>query len=190
MFGAIAFSGGYIYLDNQLKTKTDLSVGQSAFEVPYYSIPENKGLLFDICGELTLIYLDFNYKNTSIAHPKINDDGTINTFGFPVDFTIEADYSLVGLIVDVVGGIDLSIDGSTFRYTGVQITDMLIFTPLADEVKYQIITEIFKGISQNGFNKEDFLLLIENSKTNLTVPDCYYWCDYAINLSSSVRIIN
>ena len=190
LFGAIAFSAGYIYLDRKLKSRISFDANQITESVPYYHTPENKGLLFDICGEKTLVYLDFSLECINIVHPTEGENSEINTFGFPVDFTLNADYSFVGLIVDIVGGIDLTTENGTYRFTGVQITDMLTYTPLGNDVKYHITQAIFEKISEKGFSREDFLSLIKGCHTNLTIPDCYYWSDYSIKLSKSMRIIN
>ena len=97
---------------------------------------------------------------------------------------------MVSVIVDRVGGIDVEIDGNKYAYTGVQVEELITTTVLEEDLKKQLILEIINQISKNGFSKEDFLCIIENSKTNLTLPDCYLWEDYIMDTCKTVRFVN
>lgn len=179
---AIIAEIGYYYLfpsDKAVQTKEE--------KVPYSYLPENAGLMFDFSGKKTYIYLDFDKNSVSVIFTDTDED---TIYGFPVDYTVEADYNLLGGIVDAVGGIDLAINNEPLTYTGVQIVQVLSTTPVADDLRSEIVSEILYKISQNGFLREDFLYIIENSNTNLTVPDCYYWQDSLKSLCKTVRIIN
>ena len=74
--------------------------------------------------------------------------------------------------------------------TGEQVVDYLTTSSDYYERKRQIIRIIAQKISSTGFSKEDFLYIIENSETSLTVPDCYFWSDYITELCKTVKIIN
>ena len=152
--------------------------------------PEAKGVMFDICGDRTLAYMNFENNTLSI----IFDDGNTTVgeklYGYSVDFTVEGNYDLLAEIIDTSGGIELTFNDETLRYTGVQIADILSHTADRKAIRRDIILAILEKIKNTGFQKEDFLYIIENSKTNLTVPDCYYWADYIKEICGNVQMIN
>ena len=79
---AIFIGTGYFYLDRKLSVAE-----QKTEKIPYYThLPENKGILFNICGNLTLCYLDFEEKTVSVVSA-VNyalDEGRIA--GYTVDY--------------------------------------------------------------------------------------------------------
>ncbi|MBQ8267756.1 MAG: hypothetical protein IJZ21_05170, partial [Clostridia bacterium] len=101
----------------------------------------------------------------------------------------ETDYQLIGGIVDRVGGVNVEVNGETLRYTGVQIIDLISVNP-DEDMKAQVITQIFRQISENNFSKDDFIYIIENSKSNLTVVDCIYWLDYIGEMRGNINFVN
>jgi len=181
-FGGI----GYFYIDSKIA-----DVKNDTPSVPYYSeVPENAGVLFEIGQEQTFFFLDFYYKRLNIifnAEESVEDG---NILGYPIDHYIKADYSLLAEIIDIVGGIELDTEEASLRYTGVQITDLLTTSTDYDKIERKIILKTIKKISENGFQKEDFLYIIENSETTLTVPVCYYWADYIKEICGFVNEVN
>ena len=177
--------GGYFYLRKNFK-ETENKVSS----VPYsFSAPESKGIMLDICGGLTFLYLDFEQERlTVIIPPETEYDGEI--FGYPIDFTVKSDYGFVTRLIDCADGIELDLTGETLRYTGVQISDILSRTVDASELKRQIITALFKKIGENGLNGEFFNFIVESTDTDITVPDCYYWEKYITRLCKNGAIIN
>ena len=111
-------------------------------------------------------------------------------YGYSVDYLIEGDYDLLSGIIDIAGGIEMENGEEVLRFTGVQVTDILSRTTDREELRRKIISKIIEKIRETGFQKADFLYIIENSNTNLTVPDCYYWSDYITDLCTNARIIN
>lgn len=182
----IFISAGYFYLNSQNIDKVDEDVS----DVPYTYIPENVGLLFEILDSKILFNLNFADNIVSVINAKDLLSGETEIFGYIVDYTIKSDSSLVSVIVDRVGGIDVEIDGNKYGYTGVQVEELITTTVLEEDLKKQLILEIINQISKNGFSKEDFLYIIENSKTNLTLPDCYLWEDYIMDTCKTVRFVN
>ena len=180
---AIFVGIGYYYLENRLKP-----IENKNESVPYYSLPENAGVLFDICSQKTLFYLDFEQ---NILNVFFIDDSEIedNYYGYTVDFTVYSDYSLVGDIVDLVGGIDI-VSEERLSFTGIQIEEKLSITPEIEQLKRDIIEQIAFKISKNGFTKEDFLYIIENSETDLTIPVCYFWSQHIKDICVNIRFIN
>lgn len=181
---ALFVGTGYFYLDSKLNQPVKKEVEQELYA---YSL-QNKGVLFDISGDKTLFYLDFEEKSVTVIASEIYDDAE-SVKGFPVDFTVEADYDLVSGIIDIVGGIELSIDGEKLIYTGVQVVEVFNTAENSNELKEEIIRKVLHKISQNGFLRKDFLYITENSNTNLTVPDFYYWQDYVSEICKTVRIL-
>lgn len=181
---AVFVSIGYIYLDNRLNP-----VQKSTKNVPYAAVPENTGIMFQICGKHTLCYFDFEDKilNVVIADDYRIENGRIA--GYTVDYTVMGDYSLVAGIVECIGGIDIEFEGVDLCLTGVQVEELLSTTPDSGELRNTVTEKIILKISENGFKKEDFLYIIENSETNLTVPACYYWPDYMKELCFNARYI-
>lgn len=184
--GIIFIGSGYLYLNRELETSE-----KPIESIPYYNpIPENKGIMFDIYGDRTLIYMNFeeetitavfDYKNTTIGE---------KLYGYSVDYLVEGDYDLLAGIINMAEGITLNISGENLRYTGVQVIDLLSRTDDNRDLKKIIIEQIFAKLKTTGFSREDFLFLIENSKTTLTVPDCYHWSDYIVDLCKNFKILN
>lgn len=175
---------GYYYIEKEL------TVAENSIEsVPYYSYPEKKGILFNICGEKTLIHLDFEGALLSVVFAD-EFEPTDELYGYSIDYNITGDYSLVGEIVDLVGGIEITAEETTLSYTGVQIKELLETTPQNLALRRNIIESITQKISKNGFSKEDFMRIIELSQTNLTFPDCYYWSQYISDVCKMVRFVN
>lgn len=159
--------------------------------MPYYSpLPENKGVCFDVCGDKILLYLDFKHMELSVVYPKTTAESGLETYGYPVDYTVSCDYELVGYLVDAAGGINLKHQNEALRYTGVQVTEMLKFTGVSKETKKDIAKEIIKGFGDVGFTKEDLLYIIENSDTNLKFNDSFAWVEYVKELCKSARYVN
>lgn len=183
----IVFIGsGYLYLSRELKP-TEIKDES----VPYYqALPDNKGILFDICGDRLLFYLNFEDKNIRIMFDHSDSKAGDTLMGYPVNFVVNGDYNLLAGIIDCVGGVEIHLANETLRHTGVQVSDILSRTTHREDIIREIILSFFKKIQKNGFQKSDFLYIIENSDTNLTVPDCYHWSDYAKELSSDIKIIN
>lgn len=177
--------GGYLYLQKSFK-ETENKVSS----VPYsFSAPESKGIMLDICGGLTFLYLDFEDERlTVIIPPETEYEEEI--FGYPIDFTVKTDYGFVASAVDSADGIELNINGETLRFTGVQVADILSRTVDTSELKRQIITALLKKIGENGIDSEFFTFLVDSTDTDITVPDCYYWEKYITKLCKNGGIIN
>jgi len=181
----IFIGSGYLYLSRELKPAE-----KKEESVPYYqALPDNAGLLLDICGDRLLFYLNFEEKNIRIIFDSSETKAGDSLLGYPVNYVVNGDYNLLAGIIDCVGGVELHLGDETLRHTGVQVSDILSRTTHREDIIREIIPSFFKKIQKNGFQKSDFLYIIENSDTNLTVPECYNWSDYIKELSSDIRII-
>lgn len=185
--GAFFVLCGYFYLQTST-TETDNLVS----DIPYSSSNvQNAGILLDICDSKTFIYLDFEGNDLLVIFPDESvDDMQNNLYGYSVNYKIKGDYLLVADIVDLLDGIEMTQNEETLRFTGIQISDMLARSEKNSELKKQVISEIFKKIGERGFEKSGFVYIIENSQTNLTVPDCYFWSDYISGVCKNARFIN
>lgn len=183
---AVFFFSAVAYLGYEARKEQKASVPKT--NEPYQYVPTNKGILFKFEDNTAcLIYLDFGFPSvTAVFTDKLN----VSRIGkYTVDYYVDADYSLIAGIIDRIGGIELKENGETKRFTGVQVTEMLSYKTNTDTFKKDIIEEIFKKISKNGFSKEDFVYIIENGGTDLLVPDCFYWEDYMCKLSLNTEVI-
>ena len=175
---------GYFYLSGHIS-----NVQNEVEKVPYYDyVPQNTGLLFNVLDNKTLAYLDFENQSLRVCFIE-GDISQNNIYGYEIDYEIEADLSLVSEIVDILGGIDLNINGEALNYTGAQIKEILEKNT-DDMIEKQIIKSIIETVAKNGFHKKDFLVIIENSETNLTVPNCYDWENYIGKLCKNTFFIN
>lgn len=178
--------GGYLYLDSKTKPAE-----QNTSSVPYYSEePQNVGIMFELNGQKTYFFLDFYYKQLSI----IFDAETFETDdiikGYPIDYDLKLDNEIFAQIIDFVGGIELQNEEGVLRYTGVQIIDMMTYSTDYKKYEREIIRGIIEKIGESGLNRQDFLYIIENSETEITVPICYYWTDYIMEICSSLNEVN
>lgn len=181
----IFVSVGYYYLGftfRPAETKQE--------EVPYRQYPESCGLLFEIGESKTLFYMDFEEEVLSV----INADGisqkATDIYGYTVDYVLKSDYRIIEGVVDLVGGIDLNSEEGMLNYTGVQVTERLGNTVENEELRYEITKKIVNGIAERGFSLEDFLFLIENSETDLTLPECYFWPEYIKEICKNARFVD
>ncbi len=183
---AVFLGVGYYYLSKNL-TRTEIETPN----VPYYTqTPQNCGILFEVLGEETFVYLDFeNSKITVSLYPEDIVEDTTAIYGYPLNFKINADVDFIAELVDYLEGIELNLENQTLRYTGVQVVD-IIFADRNFELKPQILKSICQKIAENGMEKDMFLYIVENCDTNLTVPDFYYWPEYIKNLCSNLHIID
>lgn len=179
----------YAYLDYNFN-KTAAKIDQKDYTTPYVKLPENKGLVFVFPDNTaTLIYLDFEKENIKLVNINVYDELCPEYFGYSADYAISVSYDLVEGIIDRVGGIDITHNGETMRYTGVQVIDMIAYGKV-DDIKHQILMQIFKKISKNSFSKDDLVYLIENGKGNLSFIDCIDWLNYIKSMSERTSFVN
>lgn len=170
--------------------KHEASVDTKDYTVPYSTAPDNCGLL--LCAPLErqwLIYLDFEDEQIMVLEGFDIKSDSLEHLGYPIDYSIDADYEVIGEVIDRTGGVELSIDGATLRYTGVQVCDLLC-SDNAEDIERQVLAAFFKNISKNGFSKSDFAYIIDNSDTDLTVPVCFDWPQRLRQMCRSVSFVN
>ncbi len=188
MCGAIFFGVSYGYLSYNFNK--NIAADQKEYKVPYRQTPQNKGVLFILPDNSGILcYLDFDNMGIDLLSISNVDKGIKSYRDYSVDYTVQLDSNAVEGIVDMVGGINLELDGDMMRYTGVQVVD-IIASGCDEKLKNQIIIEIFKQISKNSFSKADLIYIIENTKNNLSIIDCIYWVGYIEEMCGKIQLIN
>ena len=178
---AIFIGLGYYYITSQIAP-----VEGETESVPYYRyIPENKGLVFSFGTRTVYTYLDFTLSSVNVI---VNPED-IEQSGYAADYAVTADYGLIAEIVDYFDGIYLDLEGEPLRYTGWQVVDLLSKDG-SDELRQKIISSLFLKISQQGVGVDFFNIIITKSKTDLKMPDCYFWADNMDEISKNINFLN
>lgn len=182
------FGSSYFYLYNSLENEKKTADIKEE-KIPYSQTPENRGLLFNINEDkAVLFFLDFS-KEISYIIRIDNHSNTVNDYaGYPIDYKFDMDYYVLSSVFDRLGGLDLDIDGEVLRYTGIQVCDIL--STAEPDIPIKVISALCAKISENGFSSDDFIFLIENTGTSLTVPECMYWQEFVKNIFSNVIFVN
>ncbi len=175
---AIFLGVSYLYLNYNFKKET-AAADQKQDRVPYKQTPQNAEIVFDLPDKSKLyVLLDFQNMQINVSQSSSN---------ISIVYTLELTMPLLEGLIDRVGGINLNTDGKILRYVGVQVCD-LIENGYDSHLKNEIIMQIFKQISVNGFSKSDFIYLIENSKGDLKLVDCLDWICYIKEMSGKMQM--
>ena len=184
-FFLVLVFGGKYYI-NTFLNKTQVS--EKVESVPYFSVEEDCSLLFDFCGERVALDFSFLESQVSVCFIDKLPATQTNLRVLRADYILYTDYDTVGFLVDCVGGIVL--DGSSSRYTGVQIIDILRYEDSSISQKYDIALKILNGISEVGFTKNNMLYLLELCDTDLTFYETLNWIDYIPTICKNVKILD
>ncbi len=186
MAGSLFFGLGFFYLTGAEREEVQ---NDEVSSVPYYSsVPETVGILLEIENFKTYFQLDFEDRELTVIYADFANLNDSEIYGYSVDYTVSADLELLGAIVDRLSGIDLEFEDEILNYTGVQVTELL--NPENDELRRDITEKLIKKVSKLGLANDDFLYIIKNSETNLTVPACYFWAEHISSICSTVRYVN
>lgn len=179
----------YLYLEISLNSaKAD----ENESNIPYAEpLPDSTGLLFKLSNNSGyLIYLNFKEDAISIIRIEEIDEESQEYYGYPLSYEFAVDNNFFGNMIDRIGGIELYENGETLRYTGIQILEKIEDSNNNPELIKEILRKYFYEVSQIGFSKEDFVYIIDNCETELTLPDCYYWPPYISQISQNIRFVN
>ena len=181
----ILISGTFFHIKNSFST------AQNPVEyVPYEPMPQNVGIMVNISNDKTLLYLDFESSSLKLLYADDWTEEKIYNSGYSLDFFIEGNFDLIKEIVDYLGGVDMVYNGEKLCCTGNQVIEILSFSSNFDNDRRNLTEGILNEISKQSVKLNLFLKIIENCKTDLTVPDCYLWCDYISILCENVIVIN
>ena len=183
------FSAAYLYLDNTIG-KASFKTDQKDEETPYKLLPQNSGIVFILPdNSAVMAYLDFESNCINLVDVEQYDQSQTVYHGYPAEYNVQVSYALIEGIVDRIGGINLDFQGESLRFTGSQ-TVAIIKQSDIKEIKRQLIFEIFNCMAKNNFSKGDFVYIIENSKSNLSIVDCIIWMDYIRDMCKNVNFVN
>ena len=186
---SIFFGCSYLYLQKSFENARKPAENKQE-NVPYYEAPENCGLRFFLPGNKEiLIFLDFTEEMSYIINIDKYNGSKYGYAGYSFDYELNLDYSVLSEIFDRLGGIDLKSDGTEFRFTGVQVCDKLC-TDNSDEFSYEVIRAVCKRIAENGLSDDDFVFLLQNADTKLTMPLCIYWRSYIKKMFANAVFVN
>ena len=185
----IMIGSSYLYLEISLNS-ADADESQS--NIPYAEpLPDSTGLLFVMPDNRGyLMFLDFKEEAIRIIRLDEVIEEKEEYYGYPISFTFYIERRFFSNMIDRIGGIELYDNGETLRYTGIQILDKIQESEDNPELIKEVLRKYLYEISQIGFAKEDFIYIIDNCETDLTVPACYYWPPYIAQISQNVRFVN
>ncbi|MEE0945509.1 MAG: hypothetical protein U0M42_01615 [Acutalibacteraceae bacterium] len=165
--------------------KTDQPYSENGF------VPESACVLFvfpDSYG--AVIELDFEKRFSSAVIIKEPSEHKAYEYGFAVQHTSICDYSFIMDFIDIIGGIELSEDTEVFRYTGVQVCNLLATYKDDIPLRARILEAVFLKISKYGLSNSALSCIIENTNTTLSVPACYGWVENMSEALNSYNILN
>ncbi len=172
-------------------SKSEKPTDNAVPNVPYYNEtpPETAGILFRFNdGGSVFFNLDFYENKVSVI---LFEDKAVKQrvldYGYTVTYTIDTDYIFLSEFIDRFGGIEMNIEGTLLRYTGVQVTNLLK-EGLGD--KRKVISSILDKISKKGFSKNDLLYIIKNTTTELSYPNGYPYIEPLQSLCRNVSFVN
>ncbi len=177
MCGVVFLSVSVFYLETNIKMQKS-AADKKQSDIPYGSVPQNCGLKFvfsDLSAEI--VYLDFD--NMKIVTLDIEEDGADikNYRGYSVDRVLYCDFNAVCGIIDTVGGVNLTRNGETLRYTGVQIIE-LASSERTSAFRKEVTAAVLCKIAEDGLEVSQFSKIIDLCDTDLTVPECLGFSKY------------
>ena len=175
---------GFFYLYNGNKT-----VENKTEEVPYSQVPENVGVVLETLQSKILLYMDFEQNISSVLYLENREYGD-EIYGYTINYTLKLSYDVIEEIIDTLGGIDLQLEEETYNYTGAQVVELVFRTANIGQLKREITEKIIEKIGDKGITLEELIYIVENSETDISVPDCYFWPDHIREVFKSVRFIN
>lgn len=181
---AICVGAGYLYLSKNFK-----QADNDVENVPYnQTLSENKGILLNCNHESVFFYLDFLDNKIVVSLSPENPQNN-KIYGYSHDYTIESDNTLITNIIDCVGGVELFVEETKLRYTGIQVSELLKKSN-SKELRCDIITKVCEKIELYGIGNEFFSSILNNSKTELKFSECYLWREYLPLLCGNLHFIN
>lgn len=185
-----SFILGYLYINVKSEIRKS-EVKAQEDRIPYEEVsPKSKGILLHFeSGDYILMYLDFKQKAIYLADLE-SDPENADKYGFPTNHNIDVTSESVRVAVDISGGVELTVNDTSMRYTGTQINDLLAYSTDISDLRRQIILSFFENIADNGITRDELINIFENSHTDLTVPDYYKWPSYLETMSMRVFFVN
>ncbi len=161
--------------------------------IPYVSdeAPDFFGILmrFEGGGSVYLGFDKADNKTTVIMLGNAAGGGEVSEYGYYTDCEADASFDFLARFIDNFGGIELNTDEGVFKYTGVQITEMLSKTNDMD-FKKRIASKLLSAMRQKGLERADLLMLIEQTETDLNFPSVYHLHNTVNSALGSITFVN
>ena len=184
MCSAIFIGGGYLYLENSF---TDAD--NDAEKIPFYiQNPDNAGVLVSAGEEQIFFYLDFSSQKLYAA-TKFDAKYIEEKLGYSIDYTIDGKEGFIEKVLDSFEGVVLENNGEKLRYTGYQTARMLDET-VSDELRKEIVKSICDKVKKDGIEKSFYYTIVDNSKNNLKISECYFWYEKLPSLCENLIFID
>ena len=181
---AVFVSAGYYYL-----SKSFTQADNEASKVPYsQTLTQNKGVLLTCNSEKIFLYLDFLENKLVVSlNPEPSKDNKI--YGYTHDYTLKGDNTLITNIIDDLGGVEILIEDTKLRYTGLQVTELLKQSN-SETLRREIIVDACGKIAEYGIGNDFFSTLVNDSETELKFSECYLWREYLPQLCANLHFID
>lgn len=173
-----AFCG--FYNNEMLKTE------EKTEKVPYYNEIEPIGIVISFNQKEIFLGLDFN-ENTALF---IFDDAVFKGLksGFKIDYSYSFSQEKLENLVDLLGGIELNIEGENLNLTGNQVSDWLSDDENGDKLKI-LAENISEKIGYYGVSDTLLEELLENNTGTLSLKSCYLFSEYLKDVFKNPRFI-
>lgn len=163
---AIFTLSGYLFLDHSSKVSS--ATDRTLTNIPYSSAPSNSAVIVSFKEKTILFMLDFSH-NKLLALTQADEH---EYYLEKEPFYMALDEYTLSRFIDRIGGIELMQDGIKTRLTGIQTVKLLNNN---SQNETEILSCVLDAVSETGLSIQDLVFLIENSDTDLTVPDCFDW---------------
>ena len=190
LFCALLFSGIFFIVTRE----NLIGANVPKKDVPYNEngfVPQNATVLFTFPdGYGAALELDFSKNFINAAILSDPSERKAQQYGFEVQYNAVCDYPFIMNFIDHIGGIELADDDGVYRYTGVQVCNLLASFKEDTALRARILEAVFTKISKSGFSTDALYCIIEETETTLSMPACYGWCENMSKLCSSFNILN
>ena len=136
--------------------------------IPYSTAPSNQAVVISFKESSLLFSLDFSHDKLYV----FSQDEEHEYYLEKEPFYMELDEYTLSKFLDRIGGIETMQNGVKTRLTGIQTVKLLNNN---SQNKTEILSCVLDTVSKTGLTLHDLVFLIENSDTDLTVPDCFDW---------------
>ena len=163
---AIFTLSGYLFLDHSSKVSS--ATDRTLTNIPYSSAPSNSAVIVSFKEKTILFMLDFSH-NKLLALTQADEH---EYYLEKEPFYMALDEYTLSRFINRIGGIETMQNGVKTRLTGIQTVKLLNNN---SQNKTEILSCVLDTVSKTGLTLHDLVFLIENSDTDLTVPDCFDW---------------
>lgn len=175
-----AFFGlAFLYLALDYKSSASSEKASGTVEnIPYTSVSESVTVKYIFSdGTSALLKLDFSSEKLTafLSYENISEP----------DYELQPLSGAAAGFIDRLGGVELQFENRVLRYTGEQAVRL---TENGTVSKKDILRAVFDKIALSGITRSQLTFLLQNSKTQLTVPICYSWPEWLKEICARAEI--